>query len=145
MRPQHTLVLILLLAFNHVQSQNTDSLSKKLAGKWLLTKHVIVDSSSTIEHVDTNLTCTFEFFENGTCCVTYSDKRYGQTVNNGKWKFSNDGTKVLLFDIVDVPDDPLVFISDHDMPVVSLTTTQFVINEYLFSESKMGASYYIRQ
>lgn len=134
-----------LLLSSFIFGQTTDSVSIKLTGKWLLVKHTLLENGKLINKITPNQIYTYEFNADGTYQVSYFDKQLGTTLNAGKWKIIDNENKIHFYDNTDVPDDPMISIGDHDLTIIKLTSTEFITEEYLFSEDPIGKSYYIHQ
>ena len=142
---QTQIFTILFLFATNTYGQIIDSTSSKVVGKWLLVKHTLPEKGKEKNFLTANDIYTQEFNADGTYQAKWFDKKLGATVNEGKWKLIDNGRKIHLYNISDVPDDPIILISDHDLSIIKLTTTEFVTEEYLFTEAPIGRSYYEKQ
>ncbi|MES2133667.1 MAG: hypothetical protein V4506_15060 [Bacteroidota bacterium] len=137
--------IALLFLTTNFFGQPTDTVSTKIIGKWLLVRHTLVEKGVSTNKLTSNQTYTYQFNKDGTYNITYKDKKYGANVTAGKWKKIENGKKISLYENTDVPDDPMVLIGDHDLKIIKLSSTDFVTEEYLFSEDPIGTSYYKKQ
>ena len=144
MRAYKTILLAFQLFFSlFAFGQSSSNSPTKMIGKWLLVKHTILENGKLSNKLTTDEVYTYEFNRNGSYKVVYKDNKYGMNTNMGKWKIV--GNKIRLYNITDVPDDLQTLISDHTLPIVKLTTTEFVTSEHLFSEGQAGTSYYTKK
>jgi hypothetical protein len=129
-----------------VNGQTTDTFSVKLVGKWMLIKHTIPDKGGkSINRLAPDETTTYEFSKDGTYKVTYKDKT-GMAVNKGKWKVTDKGKKIHLYNNKAVsPDSKVIIPESDDKTIIKLTAMELVLQEYRFDEQPIGTSYYTKQ
>ncbi len=108
----YTLLLLLYFQLSNGQKIKLSD----LPGKWVFNKYTETIKGKTVERMQVDRSETYVFSANGTYKTT---SKSGQEVfgAKGKWKVTDGGLKVRLYNNVDVPDDPNVEISDHDLIV----------------------------
>ncbi len=128
-----------------LSAQPGNDLASKLPGKWLLVKHLYTEKGKTEDFLTSNEVYTYDFAENGTYEVTYiNQKNATTTVYKGKWKVLPGIKKLRLYDN-SLPSDPRQLVNDNILPIIRLTTTEFVTKELLFGMDLRGTSYYKKQ
>ena len=105
---------LLLLYFQLSSGQNIKT--SDLPGKWIFNKYTETINSKPVERMQVDRTDTYIFSANGTY---QNSSKSGKEVfvSKGKWKVTDGGLKVRLYNNVDVPDDPNTEIADHDLIV----------------------------
>ena len=126
-------------------AQPAADIKSKFVGKWLVVKHLYTEKGKTSDFLTSNEIYTYNFASNGTYESSFINKEHASTtVYKGKWQVVGGGKKLRLYD-VHLTDDPKRLISDQLFPIVSISSTQFVIKEFLFGMDLLGASYYKKQ
>lgn len=134
----------LLLLPSFCFAGNIDTVKSKLAGKWLLVKHMMNDRGKPEDLLTPDYIYTYDFRNDGTYTVTYNDRKNSTvTVIDGKWKFLSNNTKIRLYDNNQEGDTHLI--SDTQLPVIRLNDKEFVTKELLFGMDLLGTSYYKRE
>lgn len=139
------ILTFLIVITNFSFGQTIDTNSTKITGKWILVKHILLENGKLSNKLTNNQTFTYEFNIDGTYTWKCIDKSYGITTFKGKWEIADNGRTIHLYDNSDEPDDPKVTIADHDLKIINLTATEFITEEYLFSENPIGKSYFKKQ
>ena len=142
---KYLLSFTLLLSSLIVFAQPGSSPSTKLAGKWLLTKHLLTEKGKASDLLSSNEIYSFDFMVDNTYSVSYTNKKNeSTTVYKGKWKIVNGGKKLKLYDNI-LPAEPGRLVADRLLPIISLSKTEFVTKELLFGMDLVGTSYYKKQ
>ena len=143
-----TTVIIILLVVLPVTNfaQSAGNAKTNLAGKWLLVKHTLTEKGKVDDLLTPNEIYTFDFAPGGSYAVSYTNKKNeSTTVYRGKWKFVNNGKQLNLYDNNTVPVDPKTLVGNKQLPVIRLTSKEFVTKELLFGMDLLGTSYYKKQ
>ena len=96
---KHLLTLILLFFSVVLFGQTTDK-KINIVGKWVMTKHMLVENTKTVDKLNKNAKIAYEFKVDGTYKLTSSFKYNGKwdtVVTVGKWKISADNKKIEIF------------------------------------------------
>ena len=142
---KYLLSCTLILSAFFVAAQPGNDPASKLKGKWLLVKHTLTEKGKTDDLLTSNEVYTYDFAANGTYEVSYTNKKNeSTTVYKGKWKILNAGKKLRLYDNT-LPSDPGRLVADKNLPIIKLTSDEFVTKELLFGMDLLGTSYYKKQ
>ena len=132
-----TALLLPALAF----TQTSNDPGSKIPGKWLLVKHLYTEKGKTEDLLTSNEVYTYDFAKDGNYAITMVNKKNATTtVYKGKWKVLNGIKKLRLYDNT-LPSDPKQLVNDNILPIIRVSTTEFVTKELLFGLDLLGTSY----
>lgn len=110
---------------------------------------MLVENGKSVDKFNSDSKINYEFKADGTYKLTSSFKFKGKwdtVVTIGQWKISSDNKKIELFNNKFLPPhDKDGTCADHPLPIKKLTATDFVTEEYWFSEDPAGTSSYKKQ
>lgn len=116
-----------------------------LIGKWVLKKHVVTAEGRSKSYLIKTNPTTYSFFKNGTfSCSYFSESREHRVEGNWKLVLTDRTIKISLFDVKEVPDDPINVITDYDLPILKFTNREFSTEEFLFTEEMPGISFFTK-
>jgi hypothetical protein len=114
-----------------------------------MVKHTLLENGKTVGKLNGDAKINYEFKADGTYKLTSAFKYKGKwdtVVTVGKWKISADNKNIELFNNKFLPPhDKDGTSADHPLIIKKLTATDFVTEEYWFSEAPAGTSSYKKQ
>ncbi len=124
-------------------SQPIDSIKTKIVGKWILTKHTLLEKGKLVNKFNAQEgKIIFEFKDDGTYVNTSADT-LNSIVTVGKWKISTNKKNIDTYENKFLPPhDKDGICANHPLRIIKLTASEFITNEYFYSESAAGTSYY---
>lgn len=127
----------------------TADIKASIVGKWNMVKHLLVENGKSVDKCNKDGKVSYEFKVDGTYRLAYSFKYQGKWhpyVVVGKWRNSQDEGKIVLYNNKYLPpNDKISCGPEHELVLKKLTPTDFVTEEYWFSEGPVGTSYYKKQ
>jgi len=140
---------IILLLFSTLLFGQTSDPKTSIVGKWTMFKHILVENGKPVDKFNSDAKIVYEFNVDGTYKLTSAFKYEGKWdtfVTVGKWKITSDKKKVELFNNKFLPPhDKDGTSADHPLTIKKMTSTEFVTEEYWFSEDPAGTSSYKKQ
>ncbi|MBK9401175.1 MAG: hypothetical protein IPN36_10035 [Bacteroidetes bacterium] len=140
---------IILLFFSIISLGQTTEPKTNIIGKWTMVKHILVETGKPVEKLNNDAKIDYEFKIDGAYELTSAFKYQGKwdtVVTVGKWKISTDKRKIELFNNKFLsPHDKDGTCADHPLLIKKLSATEFVTEEYWFSEGPAGTSSYKKQ
>jgi hypothetical protein len=146
MKYLQTIIILLFstLLFGQISDPKTN-----IVGKWTMFKHILVENGKPVDKFNSDAIIVYEFNVDGTYKLTSAFKYQGKfdtVVTVGKWKISSDKKKIELFNSKFLPPhDKDGTCADRPLIIKKLTSTEFVTEEYWFSEVPVGTSSYKKQ
>lgn len=109
-----TFVLLLSLYFQVSNGQTLKTTD--ITGKWTFVKYTETVNGNVVERTQVDRIDVYIFLADGTY---QSSSKTGKEIyrSKGKWKISDNGSKVRLYNNSDVPNMPDVEIGDHDLQI----------------------------
>ncbi len=140
---------IILFLFSTLLFGQTSEPKTNIVGKWTMVKHTLLENDKTVDKLNADGKIVYEFNADGTYKLTSSFKYQGKwdtVVTVGKWKISSDKKSIELFNNKFLPPhDKDGTCADHPLIIKKLTATDFVTEEYWYSEAAAGTSTYKKQ
>lgn len=138
-------IAMLIITSLVINAHDTDTVHAGLPGNWLLVKHMITDGGKTTNELAPELQYSYHFNTKGDYTVVYTNTKTGITTTYaGKWKLLHGNKTLKLYDNR-LPAEPKQLVADQSLPVIKLTSKEFVTRELLFAMDMKGTSYYRRQ
>ncbi len=145
---KHLQTIILLFFSTILFGQVTDP-NTNIVGKWTMVKHTLLENGKTVGKLNGDAKIIYEFKVDGTYKLTSAFKYKGKwdtVVTVGKWKVSAGNKNIELFNNKFLPPhDKDGTSGDHPLIIKKLTATDFITEEYWFSEAPAGTSSYKKQ
>ena len=142
----------------------SDSIAKRIIGKWELYKQTLTENDTTREQIINGKKIKiYEFKSDGTYKLTEAyisefkhDKLPDTSVIVGNWKVFTDNNKIWLCNNKYLPPYEKLIYGDLNIPIAQLTRTEFVThffganygtdeNGFFYFKESIGTCYYKKQ
>ena len=124
-------VISLVLSFFCCSAISQNIRSADVAGRWVLSKHLITVKGKPANKMDPKRISIYLFANDGTYRLSEKESGDAKTyVTKGKWKITANGKKIHLYGNVDVPHESGAEIGDSDLTVEYLDGDYYLTYTY---------------